>query len=218
MRREYLKKSLALLSAVIVSDRLWAQSQASTTPPQNSGVTFKPYLEVPSVDGEENMVRVFFSPSCPFSKQYFHFFMNLAATLPKSKEFRMSPLVNKLDGPTYILGYLAVQRYYPRYLKNYIEASLIGVQEKGMSPKNWYAIEKIAAAAQIPTRLGPLVQENQSRLKADFSNLVSLQKKLKITNTPSVAVAGTYIVTPEITDGDPQLFSELVNGVISMAM
>jgi hypothetical protein len=40
---------------------------------------------------------------------------------------------------------------------------------------------------------------------------------LAVTNAPTVAAAGTYLVTPEFTAGDAAMFSQLVNGLISMA-
>jgi protein dithiol oxidoreductase (disulfide-forming) len=48
--------------------------------------------------------------------------------------------------------------------------------------------------------------------------LSSLRDRLRpFKNTPSVAVTGTYVVTPEFTAGDSAQFSTLVNAVISMA-
>jgi hypothetical protein len=53
-------------------------------------------------------------------------------------------------------------------------------------------------------------------LRRDVAHLIDLQAKMKITNTPSVAVAGTYVVTPEFTAGDANQFSTLVNAVVSL--
>ncbi|UVA77176.1 hypothetical protein PAQ31011_05185 [Pandoraea aquatica] len=177
----------------------------------------KPYLQVKPVLGDEETVRVFFSPGCQFSRAYFQFFKNLQATLPKEKTFQFTPLVNKADGIQFALSYLAVQKYYPAYLHNFIEASFVGVQEKGISTQNWAGIERIGRAAQIPVSLPQLVNSHADTLKASLEALLVTQKSLKITNTPSVSVAGTYIVTPEFTGGDAALFSQLVNGIISMA-
>jgi thiol:disulfide interchange protein DsbA len=51
----------------------------------------------------------------------------------------------------------------------------------------------------------------------DVELYVSVRHNLQVQNTPAVAVAGTYVVTPEFTKGDAALFSQLVNGIISMA-
>jgi protein-disulfide isomerase len=177
----------------------------------------KPYLQVKPVAGDEETVRVFFSPSCPFSRNYFQFFKNLEATLPKEKTFSFTPLVNKADGIQFALSYLAVQKYYPAYVHNFIEASFIGVQDKGMSTANWAGIDRIGRAAHVPVSVPELVQAHSGTLKESLQSLLVLQKSLEVTNTPAVSVAGTYIVTPEFTGGDAAMFSQLVNGIISMA-
>lgn len=199
--------SLVLLSVLCAS----AHSE------QKQGIDqMKPYIQVKTVQGDEFVVRTFYSPMCSYSKQYFGFFRNLSNSLPESQRFEYTPVINKADGVEYGLAFMAVRRFYPRYVANFVEASLQGVQEFGLSPKNWAAIEKIGKAANIPVALPKLVAENFVTLKKDVDDSVRLQSRLKITNTPSVAVAGTYVVTPEFTAGNSEQFSALVNGLISM--
>lgn len=179
--------------------------------------TIKPYMEVPTVVGDQQTVRVFFSPNCAFSQDYFQFFKNLSLTLPNTLRFIYSPVVNVRDGKSFAIGFLAVQRYYPEYVFNFVEASMIAVQEKRWD-LGWNNIDRIGKAAQLPVMVSSIVNENRETLDDDLRKLFETQKQLRITNTPSVAVAGTYVVTPEITYGDSSLFSELVNGIISMAL
>ena len=183
--------------------------------PQNVD-QMKPYIQVKTVIGDEFVVRTFFSPMCTYSKQYYGFFRNLSHSLPEGQRFEFTPVVNKSDGIEYALAFMAVRRYYPAYVANFVEASLIGTQELGLAPKNWAAIDKIGKAARIPVSLPRLVQEHLPELQADVDKTILLQHDMKITNTPSVAVAGTYVVTPEFTAGDTEQFSRLVNGIISM--
>jgi hypothetical protein len=185
--------------------------------PGNPAEQLRPYLQVKTVEGDEFRVRAFFSPSCSFSKQYLPFFLNLASTLPRDQQFAFTPLVNKADGLSYALAFAAVQRFYPRYVNNFVEASLRGVQDLGLSTRSWAGIERIAKAAGVPVPMGRLVEDNLPVLKGDVERLVTLQAKLKVTNTPTVSVAGTYLVTPEFTAGDASQFSTLVNAVVSMA-
>ncbi|CAE6842213.1 thiol-disulfide isomerase [Paraburkholderia aspalathi] len=201
---------LILAVAVLLSVAAHAQVPAGME-------QLKPYLQVKPVAGDEETVRVFFSPSCPFSRMYFQFFKNLEATLPREKTFSFTPLVNKADGVQFALSYLAVQKYYPAYIHNFIEASFIGVQDKGLSTLNWAGIDRIGRAAHVPVSVPDLVQSHSDTLKNSLQSLLVLQKSLEITNTPAVSVAGTYIVTPEFTGGDAAMFSQLVNGIISMA-
>jgi len=207
-------KRRTLLSAMLLGGAMARSVLAEEKLPLEQ---MKPYLQVKTVAGDEFVVRAFFSPTCGFSKQYFPFFKNLSRTLPEGETFEFTPLVNKLDGYPYPFAFFAVRRYYPKYLTNFIEASLTGVQELGLSPKNWAAIERISQAAQIPVSVPRLVKEHYKELQGDIDAARARQAKLKITNTPTISVAGTYTVTPEFTGGDADQFSNLVNGVISMA-
>lgn len=177
---------------------------------------FKPYLQVTPVAGEDRVVRVFFSPGCRFSRMYLSFFRNLEATLPADRVFVMTPLVNKSDGIAFAMAFMAVKRYYPVFLNNFIEASMIGTQDKGISTASWSGLDRIGRAAGIPKPVPQLVQAHLTQVERDVQNAIEVRHALGVVNTPSVAVAGTYIVTPEFAYGDAQAFSQLVNGVISM--
>jgi hypothetical protein len=203
-----------LFTLIAFSAAVTANAAPSTSP--TVADQLRPYQQVPTVAGDELRVRAFFSPSCSFSKQYLPFFVNLSNTLPQDKQFIFTPVVNKADGLTYAMAFAAVQRFYPRYVNNFVEASLRGVQDLGLSTRNWFGIERISKAAGIPVPMGRLIEDNFAVLQQDVERLMVVQAKLKITNTPSVAVAGTYIVTPEFTSGDANQFSTLVNAVISM--
>lgn len=189
-------------------------SRSQTTPQLDQ---IKPYLQVKPIPGEEKTVRVFFSPACQYSKMYLHFFRNLSSSLPEDKRLLYTPLVNKGDGVSFAMAFAAVQRYYPAYIDNFIEVSMIGAQDKGISTSNWVGIERMGLATKLPVSLPKLVRDNSLRVMKDVELYVSVRHNLQVINTPAVAVAGTYVVTPEFTKGDAALFSQLVNGIISMA-
>ena len=186
--------------------------------PSNNVADIKPWLQVKTVSGEEQIVRGFISPNCQYSKQYFSFFKNLQATIPSGETFMFTPLINKGDGAQYALAFFAIQSYYPKYLNNFIQASMEGAQDRMISTKSWAGLERIAQAAHLPVGITQLVFDHQNELKIAVLKSIQLQADLKITNTPSIAVAGTYIVTPEFTFGDMSQFSQLVNGIISMTV
>ncbi len=177
----------------------------------------KPYLQVKPIPGEEKSVRVFFSPACQYSRMYLQFFRNLASTLPEDKEFIYTPLVNKADGVSYAMAFAAVQRYYPTHLNAFIEVSMIAAQDKGVSTASWAGIDRLGRSLKLPVSLPALVKAKNAEIIKDVELYVSVRHNLQVQNTPAVAVAGTYVVTPEFTKGDAALFSQLVNGIISMA-
>lgn len=180
------------------------------------GEVVRPYQEVRQVEGEGDVVRVFFSPSCGYSRAYLGFFRNLRATLPAHRRFALSAVVNQGDGVGYALAFEAVSRFYPAHVDNFVEASMLGVQDHGMGPSNWAAIERFGRAARLPRPLPGLVGENQAAAMAAVRESMRLRQACGVTNTPSVVVAGTYVATPEFASGDAQAFSQLVNGLISM--
>ena len=177
----------------------------------------KPYLQVTPVPGEEKTVRVFFAAMCPYSKSYLQFFRNLAKTLPSDKIFAYSPVVNIADGTPFALSFAAIELRYPQFLDAFIEASMVAAQDKGISTASWPGLERIGQAARLPVSLPKLVLDNEDSVKKKYARYIDLRADLQIINTPAVAVAGTYVVTPEFTRGDAALFSQLVNGIISMA-
>ena len=71
---------------------------------------------------------------------------------------------------------------------------------------------------QLPESLITLIDKNRALLYLDVRDYQAAQKALQIIGTPSVSVAGSYVVSPEFTMGDPDRFSELINAVISMSL
>ena len=177
----------------------------------------KPYLQVPTVTGDERVVRVFFSPSCQYSRMYVPFFRNLASTLPADKRLIYSPVVNKGDGIAYAMAFAAVEALYPALVDQFIEASMVAAQDKGIATTSWAGLERIGRAAGLPVPLPVVVQKHSTMVQNAVNRMISVRHSMQVVNTPAVAVAGTYVVTPEITKCDAALFSQLVNGIISMA-
>lgn len=177
-----------------------------------------PWIQVKTVAGEENIVRAYFSPNCSYSKNYFSFFRNLSVSLEAQTDnkFEYSPVVSRGDGIQYSLAFAAVRRFYPKYVMNFVQASVEGAQDRMIPTNTWAGLDRIGKAANIPVPISKLVMENNAILKKDVLRMIVLQSDEKITNTPSVAVNGTYIVTPEfVNNGDPAQFSMLINAVVS---
>lgn len=209
-------RDVVVAACVALSVALTVPAQTLPAQSASGGEALRPYLQVKPVAGDVDIVRAFFSPACPYSRSYFGFFKNLQASLPEGKTFAFTPLVNKGDGISYALSFLAVQRYYPAFTNNFVEASMTGVQDLGISTRAWTGIERIGKAAHLPVSVPALVDKHRDELSRLLVEALDRQKALAVTNTPSVSVAATYIVTPEFTNGDSQLFSQLVNGIISM--
>jgi len=218
-RRSVLRAALASASAAVLPSAFCQSTRATPAPTAGQdGGDVRPYVQVKPVAGEADVVRVFFSPKCPFSKQYFPFFHNLQVTLPAAKRFEFSALVNHGDGVDYALAFELVRLHFPAYVANFVDASLQGVQDQGLNTLRWRDVDQIAKAAHIPASIARLVDANRTEAKERVEQAIRRQSALQVTNTPTVAVAGTYVVTPEYTSGDAAMFSRLVNGLISMTL
>jgi hypothetical protein len=212
-RRRAFITTASVIGAPLTS-ALWLGSAHAQARAAAADIT--PYLKVPIVAGDETVVRVYFAPGCTYSRDYLQFFKNLQRTLPERKTFLWAPLANATDGLSYVIAFAAVQRWMPTHVANWVEASLIGAQDHQLSVRSWAGLDKIGRAAQLPQSVVGLVARRGDELRQDVKRLLLAQQGLGVTNTPSVAIAGTYIVTPEFAHGDPAVFSQLVNGVISM--
>jgi thiol:disulfide interchange protein DsbA len=186
----------------------------------------KPYLEVTPYKADENVVRIFFSPNCIYSRKYLSFFKNLGSTLSAktSKETLFTPTTNVVDGLNYATAFAAVGRFHPHYVQNFIDASMIAAQDKRVNVFSWGGIDIVGSAVgfgrskQLPESLPLLVSKNRDILIRDVKQYQAAQRALRIIGTPSVAITGTYIISPEFTLGDADRFSELINAVVSMTL
>lgn len=207
-RRVVGASAAALLGSLTLS--VFSQS------PQQQEI-LKPYLEVKPYPGESKIIRVFFSPSCPFSRQYMAFFMNLAASLPASRSLVLTPLINHKDGITYALAFETVRLLWPKRLPEFVEASFKAVQDQGLDTSQWSGVSSLSKFSNFAGMLEE-VKKHRQEVEVTCTSLIALQAHLRITNTPAVAVVGTYVATPEFTQGNPEMFSSLINAIISMSM
>ncbi len=213
MRKTTRRRTLcdvAMFCAIAVACTLTrAQKPASTD--------LKPYVEVPSIRGDEKTIRVFLSPSCPFSRSYLQFFKNLQGTLPLDRTLKFTPLVNQVDGVEFAMAFSAIERFYPSHLANFIEASMIAVQDLQIHTSSWTDLDRIAKSIHLPSSVSSLVFGNKSSTIRSVETMIALRQSAQVVLTPSVLVVGKYTLNPEFTQGDAQLFSQLLNGLISMA-
>ncbi len=116
-----------LCVAALSMAALNAGAQAVAAP-----LDLNPYIQVKTVEGDEYIVRAFFSPACSYSREYFPFFVNLSKTLPAA----FTPLVNqgRWDGLCDVVfgGEAVLSAIRAGF---FVEASLKGTQDIGLSPQ-----------------------------------------------------------------------------------
>ncbi len=188
----------------------------------------RPYVKFTGqsrVEGDENVVRVWFSPTCRYSYEYHNFFENLARSVPPATGMTVefSPVLNfdmkkgARDGAVWAMAYATVRRFYPAYVSNFIKASFVIAQEHNRSPLLIKNVADTLTAARLDSKeVLKKMLDNKAVLINDLNNYAILMKRYQITSAPRVTVAGMYEVNPEYVDGDPKRFELAINALISM--
>ena len=171
----------------------------------------RPYIELaPPISEDLQKVLTFFSFSCPFCRLQHDAIANWATGLPtKYLQHEFVPVVTDKQTMTAAIIYYAARRQYPkpRDLQAFMGRAYMAIQDGNKSmtdPKTW-----------VPLLARPFAaNDHKTDVIAAAKRLVDYQ----ITNTPSIAMAGRYVITPEIVNGRTDTFIQLANGVASMAL
>lgn len=189
-----------------------AQTQKESEPP-------KPYKELSlKILGDKRSVKVFFQYSCPYCANYFSGLDGWGKTLPLSWKFEWVPIVastNKEEIIPAMAYYAALQTDRSKISLFSLHAyDAIAAQRKSITdPNTWIAICKACAIPEKPF-MSAFKKVSPSLIQATAKECARYQ----ISETPSVAIGGAYIVTPNNSNGNADLFYQLLNGMVSKAM
>lgn len=189
-----------------------AQTQKESDPP-------KPYKELSQkILGDKKSVKVFFQYTCPYCATYFSGLDGWGKTLPPSWKFEWVPIVastNKEDIIPAMAYYAALQTDRQKISLFSLHAyDAIVTQRRAITdPNTWIAICKACSMPERPfmsafKKISPAIIQATARDCARY----------QISETPSVAIGGAYVVTPNNANGNTDLFYQLLNGMVSKAM
>lgn len=205
--------ALCALPGLSVSQVIGPQGQTNGIAQQQNSL---PYRTVVAKPADRKKVLIFVSFSCPFCAAYDERLIRWSHTLPPDWSVEFVPVVLPRDRDSVIAAraFYAVRSVDPAYLDTWMPEVYAAIQNRGSKmndPKTWTAI-----ANKLEMRK---FAEAWSAVKPDsVSNAYKQLIGYGIDATPSMAIAGKYVITPDNTNGNEDLFFQLANGMVSMAI
>ena len=170
-----------------------------------------PYRAV-NVAGDGRRVYVFFSFSCPACRNHHRAMREWSETLPSSIAFEFVPVV--VADPDYVLAaraWYAARLAAPARLAQFTDAVYVQIHDYKRpvsDPEMWLSA---ASSARIPG-----FDEAWTKVsRRQIEQAATLLERYGITETPSMAIGGHFVITPDNVNGDGRLFIELANGLVS---
>lgn len=212
-RRVFLQKVLGI-SAFALPMFAQAQSQNAAQPSDK-----KPWRSV-NVSEDSKRVVLFFDFACPYCAKYHKTMFDWAATVPPQVQTLFVPVVNMADKGRRSEQVIAAKCYYAAFnlaSRGQMATFLQSVYEQkgsgaSLSSKNtWF---KALEAARINRK-----SWGAELIKPSLDNAVKYAAlktaQYNLYATPSVAVGGKYVMTPDDVAGEEAMFYNILNGLTS---
>ena len=225
-RRQSIALAVASLSAPAFAQKTPAPLAGQPQGAASGGA--KPFhLINPAIAEDRRRVRFLFSYECAYCRSYHNGLVQWGQSLPKQFAFDAAPVISPADNgnqPNAVFGRLVAQAMAPAILQTYdyqIYALLQGDPESGQKGVSELTIDDVLRALiqsgidakKLQAYLGR--QANADALLAQVPSHAAMVRTYNLTATPSVAITGKYIVTPEHANNNPQQFLLLLNGMVS---
>lgn len=206
-------KAIALGITSCLVHTVHAQAVTDSKPVPN------PYRSV-NVPGDKSNVIFFFDFTCPFCAKLHEPFISWSQTVPKGIKVSLIPVVGNPDAGKMRDQVIAARCYFaardigtPEQLKQFVVAAYTNVAN-GVpinSQQGW--MQAVKSSGMDLQKFGRSISRANHLEKIRDAGKQVIDYKLEA--TPSVAIGGKYVVTPEDVAGDPANFFMLVNGLTS---
>lgn len=215
-RRQFLKSTIvcSCISTLLLPSLSFGQSQ-----PQKENDLPKPYTELAKkISGDTRAVKVFFQYTCPFCANYFSGIDGWGKTLPPSWKFEWVPVVASTSKEEFIaaMAYYAALQTDPQKISLFsLHAydAIISQRKLVSDPNTWIGVCR-ACQMHEQVFINAFKKVAPSVIQAAAKDCA----RYRISETPSVAIGGSYVITPNNTNGNAELFYQLLNGMVSKAM
>lgn len=177
------------------------------------------YAQVPQIGGEWNVVRMFFSFSCPFSKRWHETFIRWGRTLPEEMSFLPTPVLTLQDDESYTaaLAFYSVLKVDASKMLPFMARSYEAVQERNLDPTDVRTYIMAAANAGVPMKpFARLLGQQSMAAMVDRAGVVG--GRYRIRHTPAIGIHGRFLASPEGVGGNESLMFQLVNALVSKAV
>lgn len=232
-RRLCIQSGLASLISCQVNSVAQAQNAV-----EQIGADKLPFQAI-NLPGERKVVAIFFDFACPICSKYHPVLTRWASSVPKSVKVFQYPVVNAADTigiqeqaiaakcfyaaaslatpaqlQTFITFIYEVRQRYSQFASGETPV-LPGVTDSSSSPllngKTWIAA--IRSAKINEANFIKLVNNNSTTVQSAMAGRKLIEYRIKA--TPSVGIAGKYILTPDSANGNEETFFYLLNGLVS---
>ena len=175
-----------------------------------------PYAEVSPVGEDARRCIAFFQFTCPHCRDLHPSLVRWGRSLPRGVGFEFMPVL----APTAPLdrgqvmaarAWYAVAQVAPSRLEAFAERVYALVQDGRMSMEAGATWEAAARQAGVGDFARAWERLQVDRLQRAMAKLAAY----RIQSTPSLTLAGRYVVTPDDTQGDDDLFLRLASGLLS---
>jgi thiol:disulfide interchange protein DsbA len=175
----------------------------------------EPFRELkPQIFGENNKVHAVIAFTCPVCANYHMAITGWGNTLPKQFSFDFLSHVSDQNSAVLARAWIAMSRVDKQKLPFLASAFFTLVQQQGLSPQT--------AGAEFwkltKSMIGPVPGFSEAFQRVTAEDLMLNQRKIAafgIDATPSLVIGGKYVVTPDNTGGNNELFFQLANGMVS---
>lgn len=211
----------------VLTSVLFHKAALGQTAFNNSGIDYEaliqqaplPYQQVPLFSDDAKRVLVFISFSCPFCFQYHQGLQLWGKVLPRGWSIEYVPVVVQgMDSYITSRMFWAVQSAAPSRLDTFMANAYEAVQRERMDLKNMASWERLLERSGVPLeKVGLAYIEQDKDQESLFDFVIKRQAYYKIMATPTVVVGGQYVATPDGTQGNEQMFLQLLTGLVSKA-
>jgi protein dithiol oxidoreductase (disulfide-forming) len=182
--------------------------------PDSVAATAKPYIEVGNYKDDANRVFMFTQYTCPYCASVWEPMAQWGATLPETIKFIRVPMATgeKLSDLA-ALAYYVVRDLAPQRI-NEFETMAYQVGQSNPSASGYLSILKKMkfTPAQLKASIAKQVTKDRMVRSA------VLERRYMVNVTPTFAVGGRWITNANFTNGDYQVLTQILNGLVSMAI
>ena len=158
---------------------------------------------------------IFIDFACPYCAAMHERMSRWGASLPRDWRVAFVPVtVNSVESVMASRAYYAALAADPARFIQFVTAAyknVAGNQQRMADPKLW---RNIAAEAKIKGFDEAFRRVEEKTIATAYAKLLQYQ----ITATPSIAVDGRLVITPQNANGNTDTFFQLANGLVSKAM
>lgn len=111
-------------------------------------------------------------------------------------------------------AYYAALKADPGRIYDFAGAAYTLIQQQGMRQDDAQTWVRAAKMAQISRFAAGWQKVSADTVKKPYEDLLAYE----VSATPSLAIGGRYIITPDDTNGDKELFIQLASAMVSKSM